>query len=333
MAMNIRTFLFSGSSGTPLKTWSVRIATLAVLSAVTVGVVISQTVTLPPLVDLPSEPLYMNGAKTKANLTLALSVEFPTVGQTYRDTFDITKEYVGYFDPKACYTHNTGQNSFDWTGAPNSSGSCGGGGFSGNFMNWATSSAIDILRYGLTGGNRIVDESSGNAKTVLQRAWLPDSFYRSGSYFSEKSITKAQAADLVETSLYNKIPNGGTLWIYNCRNRVYFAKSQDTDSDSTCARPFDVANAGSSQLIGSTNNQTYYELNMLVCDPNSATNRLMTYDPDTKKWSGLCYRYPNGKYKPVGQFQMNAENLRVSVFGYLQDNSRSRYGGVLRAPL
>lgn len=332
--MNFRTLL-SSSSGKPLKTWSFRLAFLAALSAVTVGVVISQTVTLPPEVVLPAEPLYMNGAKTKGNLTLALSVEFPTVGQTYRDEFDKTKEYVGYFDPKACYKHAPGQNNFDWNGPLTAAGECSGSGgaFSGNFMNWATSSAIDILRYGLTGGNRIVDESSGNAKTVLQRAWLPDSFYKHGTYFTEKSITKAQAATLVETALYNKITDGGKLWIYNCRNRVYFAKSRDTNSSSACDKPFNVSNAGSDQLIGSTSSQKFYELNMLVCDPNSATNRLMTYDPETKQWKGLCFRYPNGKYKPVGQFQMNAENIRIGVFGYLQDNSRSRYGGVLRAPL
>lgn len=332
--MNFRTLL-SSASGQPLKTWSFRLAFLATLSAVTVGVVISQTVTLPPEVVLPAEPLYMNGAKTKGNLTLALSVEFPTVGQTYRDEFDKTKEYVGYFDPKACYKHAPGQNNFDWNGPLTAAGECSGSGgaFSGNFMNWATSSAIDILRYGLTGGNRIVDESSGNAKTVLQRAWLPDSFYRHGTYFTEKSITKAQAATLVETALYNKITDGGKLWIYNCRNRVYFAKSRDTDSRSACDKPFNVSNAGSDQLIGSTSSQKFYELNMLVCDPNSATNRLMTYDPETKQWKGLCFRYPNGKYKPVGQFQMNAENIRIGVLGYLQDNNRSRYGGVLRAPL
>ncbi|MDP2448636.1 MAG: PilC/PilY family type IV pilus protein [Polaromonas sp.] len=332
--MNLRTCL-SSTSGKPLKTWSFRLAFLVALSAVTVGVVISQTVTLPPEVVLPAEPLYMNGAKTKGNLTLALSVEFPTVGQTYRDEFDKTKEYVGYFDPKACYKHAPGQNNFDWNGPLTAAGECSGSGgaFSGNFMNWATSSAIDILRYGLTGGNRIVDESSGNAQTVLQRAWLPDSFYRHGTYFTEKSITKAQAATLVETALYNKITDGGKLWIYNCRNRVYFAKSRDTNASSACDKPFNVSNAGSDELIGSTSSQKFYELNMLVCDPNSATNRLMTYDPETKQWKGLCFRYPNGKYKPVGQFQMNAENIRIGVLGYLQDNNRSRYGGVLRAPL
>lgn len=315
------------------KRWGFKIAALVGLTGLTVGVVIS-AVTLPPLVDLPSEPLYMNGAKSKGNLTLALSVEFPTVGQTYRDTFDKTKEYVGYFDPKSCYGHVPGSGGkgayFDWKGAPNGSGSCGGGGFNGNFLNWATSSAIDILRYGLTGGNRTTDEGTGNGVTIVERAWLPDNFYRSSAYFTEKVLPKALVNDMIETSVANKIGNND-MYIYNCRDRVYFAKSKDTTGG--CTNPFGVANAGSDQLVGPNNNTTFYEVRNLVCDPNSATNRLMTYDPATKKWAGLCYRYPNGKYKPVGQFQMNAESLRVSVFSYLQDNNRSRYGGVLRAPL
>lgn len=333
--MNFR-IPFSGSSSKTLKGWGIRLAVLSGLSAIAVGVVISQTITLPPEVVLPAEPLYMNGAKTKGNLTLALSVEFPTVGQTYRDTFDKTKEYVGYFDPKACYKHVPGSGSkgayFDWQGAPNASGSCGGGGFNGNFLNWATSSAIDIMRYGLTGGNRTTDESTGSGLTIVERAWLPDNFYRNSSYFSEKVLPNALVSQMIETSVANKVGTND-MYIYNCRDRVYFAKAQDTNASSTCTSPFNVANAQSSNLVGPNNNDTYYEVRNIVCDPNSATQRLMTYDPDTKQWKGLCYRYPNGKYKPVGQFQVNADNLRVSVLGYLQDNNRSRYGGVLRAPL
>lgn len=326
----------SGSSSSTFKIWGVRLAVLSVLSAITAGVVISQTTppVLPPLVVLPAEPLYMNGAKTKGNLTLALSVEFPTVGQTYRDTFDIGKVYVGYFDPKSCYKHVPGGGAkgayFDWSGAPNDSGSCGGGGFNGNFLNWATSSAIDIMRYGLTGGNRTTDESTGNGLTIVDRAWLPDNFYRSSAYFSEKVLPNALVSQMIETSVANKIGTSD-MYIYNCRDRVYFAKARDTTGG--CTNPFGVANAQSANLVGPNNNDTYYEVRGVVCDPNSATNRLMTYDPDSKQWKGLCFRYPNGKYKPVGQFQMNAENLRVSVLSYLQDDSRSRYGGVLRAPL
>lgn len=314
--------------------WTKKCALLGIVAtSIATGFVIS-AVAPTPLVELSPEPLYMNGAKTKANLTLALSVEFPTVGQTYRDTFTETKTYVGYFDNKSCYRHVPGNGAkgayFDWSGAPNSSGSCGGGGFNGNFMNWATSSAVDILRYGLTGGNRTIDEDSGNGLTIVERAWLPDNFYRNGSYFAEKVLPMALVAKMIETSVANKIGNND-MYIYNCRDRVYFAKSRDTTGG--CTNPFGVANAQSDQLIGPNTNNTYYEVRNLVCDPSSANNRRMTYDPDTKKWSGLCFQYPSGKYKPVGQFQMNAENLRVGVFGYLQDDNRARYGGVMRAPL
>lgn len=309
---------------------------LLALAGVVGGATLVVSQTTPPLVDLATEPLYMNGAKAKGNLSISLSVEFPTVGQTYRDEFDPNKEYVGYFDPEGCYRHvpsNGGIGAyFDWAGPIGSGGDCGGGGFNGNFMNWATSSAIDILRYGLTGGNRVVDEDSGNHRTVVERAWLPDSFYRSSAYFSQKRISKSVAAKMVETSLYNKI-SGGHLYIYNCKNRVYFAKSEDTSGN--CDAPHGVSATSGSHpsLIGSTNNQTFYEVRNLVCDPNSATNRLMTYDPQTKEWKGLCYRYPSGKYKPVGQFQVNSESLRVAVFGYLNDDSNARYGGVLRSPM
>ena len=333
--MNFRN-LFSDSFPRKLKVWSIRLAAFASLSAITAGLVISQT-TLPPLVDLPAEPLYMNGAKTKGNLTLAMSVEFPTVGQTYRDTFDSTKEYVGYYDPRACYravlSSGTIGNYFDYASPkPSVATICPSSQFDGNFMNWATSSAIDIMRYGLTGGNRSLDEGSGNGRTVVDRAWLPDSFYKNSSYFSEKFIPRAQIAGRTEL-VSTLFPLG--MWIYNCRDRVYFANAQDTSSSSTCAAPFGVANALSPNLIKANSNNTgnFYQVRNLVCDPNTATNRLMTYDPETRKWSGLCYRYPNGRYKPVGQFQVNADDLRVSVLGYLKDNSRSRYGGVLRAPL
>ena len=318
-----------------LASWRARLGLLALLSAITVGVVLSQT-TLPPEIALPSEPLYMNGAKTKGNLTIALSVEFPTVGQTYRDNFVSTKEYVGYFDPKACYrsilSNGANGNYFDWqTNKGTVSATCPSSQFDGNFMNWASSSAIDIMRYGLTGGNRSIDDTN---TTIVDRAYLPDNFYRNSSYFAEKFISKNQISGRVELSK-DDFPDG--MWIYNCRDRIYFANAQDTNAggNSTCAAPFGVANAQSNKLFKGNNNNSgnFYQIRNLVCDSNTATNRLMTYDAETKKWSGLCFRYPSGKYKPVGQFQVNADNLRVAVLGYLQDDSRSRYGGVLRAPL
>jgi len=333
----MKTFFQLPTQFSVIKNWRAAFGVLTLLSAIAAGIVYSQSALPPlPLIDLPSEPLYMNGAKTKGNLTIALSVEFPTVGQTYRDNFDSTKQYVGYFDPKACYrsilSNGTNGNYFDWQSNKGTfAATCPSSQFDGNFMNWASSSAIDIMRYGLTGGNRSIDDEN---TTIVDRAYLPDSFYNSSSYFSEKYISNAQINGRTELAS-TQFPLG--MWIYNCRDRIYFANVRDTNvlGNSSCAAPFGIANAQSPNLIKANNNNTgnFYQIRNLVCDSNTATNRLMTYDAETRKWSGLCFRYPSGKYKPVGQFQVNADNLRVSVMGYLQDDSRSRHGGVLRAPL
>lgn len=174
--------------------------------------IISQSQTTIPTVTLAAEPLYARGARAKPTLTLALSVEFPTVGAQYvstpgatsDDTYTPATEYVGYFDPGSCYTYNNnataGLRRFDRSSAATNR-ACGGTGFSGNFLNWATSSAIDILRYGLTGGDRVVDTAS---LTILQRAVLPNtsvsSNFWNGSNFPSKRLIAALAAGAVPTT-------------------------------------------------------------------------------------------------------------------------------------
>lgn len=313
-----------------------RLLQLMLLGGLVAGASLVIGQSTPPLVDLATEPLYMNGAKAKGNLSIALSVEFPTTGQTYRDEFTPTKEYIGYFDPTACYravlSSGSNGNYFDWQsnkGVGNFSGTCPSSQFDGNFMNWATSSAIDIMRYGLTGGNRVLDDAN---TTIVERAWLRDDFYDNSSYFGVKYVSQAML-DGRQENAKEKFPNGA--WIYNCRNRIYFASEKDTNSNRSCTAPFGVADAQSSKLIkaNANNKGNFYEVRNLVCDSNTANRRLMTYDPVTKQWKGLCFKYPNGKFKPVGQFQVNSESLRVAVFGYLNDDDKGRYGGVLRSPM
>lgn len=321
------------------KTWLVRAALLLVLSATTLSVVISQTA-LPPEVALVSEPLYLSGTKIKGNLTIAVHNEETTVAATYRDTFLPTKRYLGYFEPQACYRGVPGAGSkgsyFDYaTKKARLQDGCPSSQFDGNFMNWATSSNVDIFRYGLTGGNRTTDEAGGNGVTIVERAWLPDSFYLNNPLYPEKFISNASIAGRVELSP-TSFPDG--MWIYNCRNRIYFANKRDTNQNllgaqSTCDAPFGVPGALSTNLP-STGGKfgNFYEVRSLICDPNTATSRLMLYNANTRRWEGLCFPY-GGNYKPVGQIQMNADSLRLSVFSYLQDNSTARYGGVMRSPL
>jgi type IV pilus assembly protein PilY1 len=296
--------------------------------AAAAAAVISQGQSVPvtgtaPLVNLSAEPLYARGARAKPTLTLALSVEFPTVGAQYRNaTYSSAEAYVGYFDPESCYTYtNDTANSllrrFTRSGdAARSAGvslrTCGGTAFSGNFMNWATSSAIDVLRLGLTGGDRIRDV---DGQTILQRAVIPQDFYSNG-YFPKKRLLAAQ----VSGALPNTVGTGTEdIWIANCLNRVHFGTQDAGD----CTNPGNNSNRGATLRPS----DGFFYARVQVCDSSGATLN------DSR--TSLCQRYPSGNYKPVGNLQRYSDQLRVAAFGYLQDSSNTpqRYGGVLRAPM
>ena len=66
--------------------------------------------------------------------------------------------------------------------------------------------------------------------------------------------------------------------------------------------------------------------------PMYARVRVCDSTEDTLR-DDLCVRYPNGKYKPIGEIQRYAKGVRVAAFGYLKDDADSAYGGVLRAPM
>jgi len=329
---------------TARKTWGMVLFT--VLAALG-GVAFNQTTSTVPLVSLPDTPLYVNGSKAKANLTLALSVESPTVGPAYTSSvegdsnaFNPLQQYIGYHDNMVCYVNLTSRDiaigeyfAFSSKKATIDAPCPRGTSFDGNFLNWATTSAIDIMRYGLTGGHRVFDEGTGEGRTVLERAYLPDWMYRS-VYFQRKLLRADQVA-LRTPFASSDLPQG--MHIRNCRNRVYFSKTNDAAGN--CAMPFSDATAQSPELVktGNTTSGRFYFTRVIVCDPNTASNRLMLQHTSTRRWSGLCLPYKSASgdsfYKPVGQFQVNADNVRVGVFSYLNDADLARYGGVMRAPL
>ena len=245
--MSSRTMnLFNALAASPLTRWVV----LPALCAAGLAVVSAQSTdpVLPPTVTLSPEPLYARGARAKPTLTLALSVEFPTVGAQYVGTpntsddasYSPDTKYIGYYDTESCYLYNISASDaslryFYRSGAATNR-TCGGTAFSGNFMNWATSSAIDVLRLGLTGGDRVVDTAS---LTVLQRAVLPAGRFWNDNNFPSKQISSAQAAGAVPSTL---LPSNftGTLYVANCLNRVHFG----TQKTGNCGAPGNNGNLG-----------------------------------------------------------------------------------------
>jgi type IV pilus assembly protein PilY1 len=210
----------------------------------------STTSTTLQTVALDGVPLLASGNRAKPTLTLALSIEEPTVGAQYLsgvmsatsdDSYSAEQRYVGYFDADSCYQYNNHSDAdyrrFDRSGAAQSHG-CAGSGFSGNFMNWASSSAIDILRLGLTGGDRVVDQ---DGLTILQRAVLstvrPERFWN-GVNFPSKVLNSALAGEAVPDAL--KADYSGDIYIANCLNRIHFG----TQAEGSCSAPGNNSNLG-----------------------------------------------------------------------------------------
>jgi type IV pilus assembly protein PilY1 len=163
-------------------------------AAIAISLVVhSQTAppAIPP-VALADDPLYATGTREKPTMALALSVEWPTAGAQYFNknlpnssldgSYTTAEEYIGYYDANSCYAYNDNPTEtplaaqskvdykrFDRIG-PATDRACADA-FSGNFLNWASSSAIDMLRLALSGGDRYIDRED---LTILQRAVVPD---------------------------------------------------------------------------------------------------------------------------------------------------------------
>lgn len=172
-------------------------------------------------------PLFLGPADVPGNLSIVMSVEYPTV-DSIANLGDYTprSEYLGYFDPNKCYSYiydadDETERHFQPTS--NSSGhTCSGNYWSGNFLNWAGMSTIDPFRWALTGGYRIKDDSQN---TWLQGARLTNqedshvTYMRSVDGASVVSGATPFAADSISIGMDSNnshdllftLPNGATM--------------------------------------------------------------------------------------------------------------------------
>lgn len=285
-----------------------------------------------PLAD---QPVFTNTA-VPGNLALALSVEFPTIiNAAYAGNFASGTKYLGYFDPTKCYryqqgtsTHDAGQNTgndvshFYPVGSASSDFKCTATGltntWSGSFLNWMTMQSIDSFRWALTGGYRRVDTSS---MTILERAW--SSNQGSDNNFPYVTGTGGKSNPGL-TAIQEHTPlSWGTLRVgVRGRGNQITITSGDVASDTFRATSLDSAThfPNDASTVAAT---TVYRLyvRVRVCDSASSAGPL----------EGNCTAYPSGTYKPTGLIQQYADRFRYSAFGYLNDGSLTRDGGVLRA--
>ncbi len=216
--------------------------TRSILSSFILSVFIGFSATSAMADNMSTVPLY-TVSKVDPNILINLSVETPMGGAAYNDQYDIdkggncngrtiawdvgncytpTNVYLGYFDPDKCYDYSSGRFNPQSDTVDAGKHTCSGR-YSGNFMNWATMTAMDAFVFTMTGGNRVVDTDS---LTVVERAKK----HNNSSWFPHKYFT---TTDGVSPSMVTPYSNSA-IYIRNDAWAVDFGTtkdSQDIDAD------------------------------------------------------------------------------------------------------
>ncbi|MCD9029783.1 pilus assembly protein PilC [Luteimonas sp. BDR2-5] len=226
---------------------------------------------------------------------------------TYQDTF----AYSGYFDSKLCYSYSNSQFKAVAVAVGANGHSCNGQQWSGNFLNWVTMSRLDILRYVLYGGKRIVDEPG---RTVLERAHIPNDLHAWVKVYDGGDINEFTPLSGTQSFCNSSHSN-------NADEPPVFRQAGGNWSEWAATALYQCRTNHNSDTPGSA---TSYTVRVEVCDAGVAENLREDF----------CRPYSNGtttRYKPAGLLQSYGENGRLR-FGMVSGSySNPRSGGVLRS--
>ena len=253
-------------------------------------------------------PLFI-GADVPGNLVLVPSVEWPTIVSVanLEETYTPETEFVGYFDSNKCYEYRYSNDEpyrhFFPLGS--ASGRTCSDAWSGNFLNWAATQTIDPFRKVLTGGLRVRDTAT---ETWLEKA--RHTGQGGGGIYPRRVLNGADliagATPFTSERIQMRIDGLG--------NRMAF-RIGTANSDTNNATPFNPAVHPDAD---NPNNRAYdVVIRVAVCVPSAGLEE-------------NCQRY-GANYKPEGLIQSSSDQLRFSVFGYLNQDGAGRDGAALRA--
>ena len=288
--------------------------------------------------------------ETTPLVMLAMSVDHQLFYKAYSDYTDLDSDgridtkyldgftYRGYFDPEICYTYNNEPDGYfqaydlastsqDTNTAVDIRYSCEGSQWSGNFLNWATMSRIDMLRSVLFGGKRSTDTKS---QTILERAELPADVHS----FAKVSEDYDATSNGVGVSWYHIVPDEIASDI--TESSITMCNTTDNDTGDPVLRivkgTFDTWSSkegrqcqyeSSSDYAPSTGSRIF-DLTVRV--------EVCSYSSETINGS-RCRLYTDGtdnSYKPIGLLQTYGEDGRIQ-FGLISGSyHRNLDGGVIR---
>ena len=304
---------------------------VAATIAIVAGIVANAAVAAP--LDLTDRPLFLTDNVAPLNM-LVMGRDHRLYYEAYNDASDLNGDgqldagyrpdridYFGYFNSFACYDYVGG---VFVPAAATVNKTCGNTRWSGDFLNYVTTSRIDALRRVLYGGRRVVDTQT---RTVLERSYIPQDAHSWGKEY------QSVARDGYDIRNYTPLP------LPNANRRHFFANTtllnvadqlprlrvlqnmqQRIWEWLSIERPVagnQVAAVGGSSGSVNVNPQDYI-VRVEVC-PDNANLR-----------EADCRLYPSTHWKPTGLLQQFGENDSM-FFGLITGSyDNNTQGGILR---
>ena len=241
--------------------------------------------------------------------------------------------------------------------------------FSGNMLNWASMTAIDIFRQALTGGNRAATIQSNSKayelgdtqnETYLRRAMVTpgrqnhNQFVRRFIYLPDNLLKRVMPHKYASDNISDFVSYNATSYDQYAVNRNapdHWVRSKFGDGNAVIV----VEDQGFT-----VNFRRRFQHNVCNsvrwgrCNSSSPVNRFLpvksrympyhavvrvcddagsaqTYGTNHPTTSIQCTQYPNNKYKPTGLMQERIADMRFGALGYANVPGRGIHGGVLRA--
>ncbi len=219
-------------------------------------------------------------------------------------------DYFGYFDSYKCYSY--GSNVF----TPHSTTddkTCSGSYWSGDYLNYLTTSRMDALRKVLYGGYRRTDDaatSSNASKTILERVYIRQDAHTWGSEYTSQAIDGYNIKD------YTEFDAPGN------NRRILFASTNTS-----------LNGAPQLRVRSNSNNRIWDWVAAEVTQAANPSDKDFTVRVEVCKEGLLednCTQYEGRNYKPTGLLHDFGESDDM-YFGLLTGSyTNNLQGGVLR---
>ena len=307
----------------------------------------------PNAISLPARPAIMLNMSRDHQLFYKAYNEFSDYqGDGIPDggyIHSLSKPYYGYFDPGKCYFYNSAGGLFSPLKWADNNYFCDGNTWSGNFLNWATMTRIDVVRKVLYGGYRRTDDQN---RTILERASLPmdaHSFakhYKSSGGGNRPPLNKITPHDVAEITICNTTVDDNNAWSHSTQKpplmRVVKGNFSLWSAHERRQCQWKEENNiwdSPGEPNGNDKNKTSYPAEPDYPARPTGTNygdlvvRVEVCNSDFLgggRGGERCRQYPNGKWKPVGLLQEFGEKDQVEFGLFTGSYSNNIQGGILR---